>query len=111
MRRRTAPDQKQYAANLRQQRQQDEPEHGKVFGYRPQQATGNPSDKLDGGVGLRVRRFPDGGRCGIEDLASFCDRSFPLAAEFPHAALALAVAGHHRVIERGLRHRDGRRDA
>src|SRR6478735_6515076 len=46
-------------ADLRQQRQKYEPDHGEVFGRRTQRAARAPCDEPDSCVGLRIRRLPD----------------------------------------------------
>jgi hypothetical protein len=108
---RTAPNHEEHPTDLRQQSQQDQPQHSEVLGYRPQHAAGAPRDQLDCCVGLRVGRLPDTRHRRVEELTAFGDRGFAFAAELPHAAFALPIAGRHRVRQGTLSGRDGRRDA
>ncbi|KAH2808870.1 hypothetical protein KXV85_005837, partial [Aspergillus fumigatus] len=98
----------QDAADLRQQRQQDEAKHGKVVARRPQHSIGNPGHDLDRRLRLRIRRLPDRHHGGIEELAAFGNRGFAFAAELADALPAFPVARRHGIAQGGLRRRHRR---
>jgi len=60
---------------------------------------GNPSDDPDSRIQLRVFHLSDRHHGGIEDLATFGERRFTLAAELAKTMPAFPITRRHRVAQ------------
>jgi hypothetical protein len=97
---------KQDAADLRQQRQEDQAQQRKVIPGRPQEAMADPRHDPGRRVRLRVRRLSDRLHSGIKRQPPIDNSRLSLAAEPAHTAFALAIPRGHRVTQCGLGGRD-----
>jgi hypothetical protein len=105
------PDHQQYPTDLRQQCQQDQPQHCEVIAGWLQQAAAYPGRDPDRGLGLWIGSVFDCAHRRIDGLPAFVDGGFPFPAEFSDTTDAFPIARSHRIGKGDLGCRDSRRRA